>query len=44
MDVLCTDKTGTLTLNKLSVDKTLIEVIFYESFLPLNIAIIIFIK
>ncbi|ERN07358.1 hypothetical protein AMTRI_Chr12g274780 [Amborella trichopoda] len=26
MDVLCSDKTGTLTLNKLSVDKTLIEV------------------
>lgn len=25
MDVLCSDKTGTLTLNKLSVDKTLIE-------------------
>ncbi|XP_071703295.1 plasma membrane ATPase 3-like [Rutidosis leptorrhynchoides] len=26
MDVLCSDKTGTLTLNKLSVDKTLIEI------------------
>ncbi|WVZ18798.1 hypothetical protein V8G54_006120 [Vigna mungo] len=26
MDVLCSDKTGTLTLNKLSVDKNLIEV------------------
>ncbi|NP_001274848.1 plasma membrane ATPase 4-like [Solanum tuberosum] len=26
MDVLCSDKTGTLTLNKLSVDKTLVEV------------------
>lgn len=26
MDVLCSDKTGTLTLNKLSVDKGLIEV------------------
>lgn len=26
MDVLCSDKTGTLTLNKLSVDKSLIEV------------------
>lgn len=27
MDVLCSDKTGTLTLNKLTVDKALIEVI-----------------
>ncbi|KAI3895523.1 hypothetical protein MKX03_022174 [Papaver bracteatum] len=26
MDVLCSDKTGTLTLNKLSVDKALVEV------------------
>ncbi|KAG5523251.1 hypothetical protein RHGRI_035168 [Rhododendron griersonianum] len=26
MDVLCSDKTGTLTLNKLTVDKTIIEV------------------
>ncbi len=26
MDVLCSDKTGTLTLNKLSVDKNMIEV------------------
>lgn len=26
MDVLCSDKTGTLTLNKLTVDKDLIEV------------------
>ena len=25
MDVLCSDKTGTLTLNKLTVDKNLIE-------------------
>ncbi|XP_073147689.1 ATPase 8, plasma membrane-type [Henckelia pumila] len=25
MDVLCSDKTGTLTLNKLTVDKTLVE-------------------
>lgn len=31
MDVLCSDKTGTLTLNKLSVDKNLIEV-FDQSF------------
>ena len=27
MDVLCSDKTGTLTLNKLTVDYTMIEVI-----------------
>lgn len=26
MDVLCSDKTGTLTLNKLSVDREMIEV------------------
>ncbi|XP_068335665.1 ATPase 9, plasma membrane-type [Pyrus communis] len=26
MDVLCSDKTGTLTLNKLTVDKTMVEV------------------
>ena len=26
MDVLCSDKTGTLTLNKLSVDKSIVEV------------------
>ena len=32
MDVLCSDKTGTLTLNKLTVDKTLIEVsCYYQS-------------
>lgn len=28
MDVLCSDKTGTLTLNKLTVDRTMIEVLF----------------
>lgn len=28
MDVLCSDKTGTLTLNKLGVDKNLIEVVW----------------
>lgn len=27
MDVLCSDKTGTLTLNKLTVDKEMIEVL-----------------
>ncbi|KAL7160896.1 hypothetical protein ACSBR2_041524 [Camellia fascicularis] len=26
MDVLCSDKTGTLTLNRLTVDKSIIEV------------------
>jgi P-type E1-E2 ATPase len=30
MDVLCSDKTGTLTLNKLTVDKTLVEVLCYS--------------
>ena len=30
MDVLCSDKTGTLTLNKLSVDKNLIEVCMFS--------------
>ncbi|KAK9275259.1 hypothetical protein L1049_022521 [Liquidambar formosana] len=28
MDVLCSDKTGTLTLNKLTVDKSMVEVVF----------------
>ncbi|KAL8094740.1 ATPase 8, plasma membrane-type [Apium graveolens] len=31
MDVLCSDKTGTLTLNKLTVDKNLIEVFAKEA-------------
>lgn len=30
MDVLCSDKTGTLTLNKLTVDKNLVEVRIIE--------------
>ncbi|KAK4404228.1 ATPase 8, plasma membrane-type [Sesamum angolense] len=39
MDVLCSDKTGTLTLNKLTVDKNLIEAragIIEVHFLPFN--------
>ena len=35
MDVLCSDKTGTLTLNKLPVDKNMIEVAFPILFLLL---------
>jgi magnesium-transporting ATPase (P-type) len=40
MDVLCSDKTGTLTLNKLTVDKNLVEVYLiprseYCSFYPI---------
>ncbi|KAL8091589.1 hypothetical protein AgCh_034005 [Apium graveolens] len=31
MDVLCSDKTGTLTLNKLTVDKNLIEAHIYSA-------------
>lgn len=31
MDVLCSDKTGTLTLNRLTVDRNLVEV---ETMLP----------
>ncbi|XP_076910915.1 ATPase 8, plasma membrane-type-like [Bidens hawaiensis] len=31
MDILCSDKTGTLTLNKLTVDKSLIEVFVKDS-------------
>ena len=32
MDVLCSDKTGTLTLNKLTVDKNLIEASYDYSY------------
>lgn len=35
MDVLCSDKTGTLTLNKITVDKNMIEVAFPILFLLL---------
>ena len=38
MDVLCSDKTGTLTLNKLTVDKTLVEVHILPS---LNLAVVV---
>jgi H+-transporting ATPase len=33
MDVLCSDKTGTLTLNKLTVDKSIIEVSLLVNFM-----------
>jgi P-type E1-E2 ATPase len=36
MDVLCSDKTGTLTLNKLTVDKNMIEVRICASFFNLH--------
>lgn len=40
MDVLCSDKTGTLTLNKLTVDKDMIEVLILIFLnIILNIAI-----
>jgi len=34
MDVLCSDKTGTLTLNKLTVDKNIIEVLIFFFLVP----------
>jgi H+-transporting ATPase len=37
MDVLCSDKTGTLTLNKLTVDKNLIEVRLEQNHLVLHV-------
>ena len=37
MDVLCSDKTGTLTLNKLTVDKNLIEVRLEHNHLLLHV-------
>lgn len=37
MDVLCSDKTGTLTLNKLSVDKNIIEVNATVSWLDMKL-------
>jgi H+-transporting ATPase len=36
MDVLCCDKTGTLTLNRLTVDKNLIEVFFLLKKVPVH--------
>ncbi|KAK9114194.1 hypothetical protein Syun_020991 [Stephania yunnanensis] len=30
IDVLCSDKTGTLTLNKLTLDKNMIKVLLFE--------------
>ena len=37
MDVLCSDKTGTLTLNKLTVDKNLIEACLVAFLFYLNL-------
>lgn len=36
MDVLCSDKTGTLTLNKLTVDKSMIEVLYFIHYFPFS--------
>lgn len=41
MDVLCSDKTGTLTLNKLTVDKNLIEVGNQDNVVPFFVIIIV---
>lgn len=41
MDVLCSDKTGTLTLNKLTVDKNLIEVGNQDNVVPLFVIIMV---
>lgn len=37
MDVLCSDKTGTLTLNKLTVDKNMVEVLLLSLQLSLTL-------
>ena len=41
MDVLCSDKTGTLTLNKLTVDKNLIEASTSAFFVSLALLLVL---
>lgn len=43
MDVLCSDKTGTLTLNKLTVDKNLIEVGLLVQFVVAFLTFLVFV-